>query len=428
MDILNILNKALNILKSKQELPEYGFLTGGSLANIAWEIVSGNKTNINDIDIFVKSDINYNGEKKFTFNSIEKVLCCDYTGISYHYRNKDNYIIDESLKQGIFNFIKYSSNTSDYQIILDSFDINCCQVGYDLLNEKFYWTDCFVDFLKTGELKLINLTTPSHSAIRLVKKHKELNTNFPESELDIITFALKNRFMDQNRLRFKDKYKDLFNKYKDLLESRFDIARDTEKELDLLTNNNIETKLYFLVSKEDLLKINKDVKEVSSIMDCIPQNSFKDIYLSTDFLYWYRNIYNKYEDLWNSFKYIINTKIKIEDYIDIKPSEEQFNFLTKLINVSPKVVNNLLGLTLSKQIYLIEKLFKKFENDPIIALSILENKINLENDLDDDFELLLLELSVRKNILVDRNSSILYILDKTRSIKDKTPTVELAIF
>ena len=85
---------------------------------------------------------------------------------------------------------------------------------------------------------------------------------------------------------------------------------------------------------------------------------------------------------------------------------------------APDCVRHLNGFPLSRQLYIVNTLFEKFKNDPIIAISILETycidyNINLESEID----LLLLELSVRKMILEDPK-------DKVRKILQKDPTPE----
>ena len=83
-------------------------------------------------------------------------------------------------------------------------------------------------------------------------------------------------------------------------------------------------------------------------------------------------------------------------------------------SIAPKSIINLKGKPLSKQIKILHTLVEKFRHDPIISISILE-KIKIEDnvDLDDDMTLLLLELSVRKEILDDPNDKVRRILDKT---------------
>jgi hypothetical protein len=52
MDLELILHESINYIKSKWTLPDRGFLAGGSLANVVWEKISGNKSVINDLDIY----------------------------------------------------------------------------------------------------------------------------------------------------------------------------------------------------------------------------------------------------------------------------------------------------------------------------------------------------------------------------------------
>lgn len=52
MNIENLARQAINRIKDTWGLPKTGFLAGGSIANIIWELVSGNKAVVNDIDVF----------------------------------------------------------------------------------------------------------------------------------------------------------------------------------------------------------------------------------------------------------------------------------------------------------------------------------------------------------------------------------------
>ena len=52
MNIDSLIRTAIERIKNNWGLPERGFVAGGSIANIVWELVSGNEAIINDIDIF----------------------------------------------------------------------------------------------------------------------------------------------------------------------------------------------------------------------------------------------------------------------------------------------------------------------------------------------------------------------------------------
>ena len=67
--------QAIDIIKSKWGLPKEGFVAGGSIANIIWELVSGNKAIVNDVDIFVFDSVQANfdrSDKSSLFNYQEK--------------------------------------------------------------------------------------------------------------------------------------------------------------------------------------------------------------------------------------------------------------------------------------------------------------------------------------------------------------------
>lgn len=86
----------------------------------------------------------------------------------------------QKLRSGIINEIdieitrKHNSDEIT-KIILEGFDLNCCQVAINLENGSVIYTPDFEEFLRTMQLKVTSLYTPFHSAIRLPKKQKELN-------------------------------------------------------------------------------------------------------------------------------------------------------------------------------------------------------------------------------------------------------------
>lgn len=132
MNIEQLAANALNKIKTTWGLPKSGFIAGGSLANLIWEEVSGNKAVVNDIDVFLLHDIvdekDYQIDKDnylYQYNDANVNIFETYAGIAYHTVTKQYYSILESEKDGMFNYIKYVSNVNTPQIILDSFDINC---------------------------------------------------------------------------------------------------------------------------------------------------------------------------------------------------------------------------------------------------------------------------------------------------------------
>lgn len=413
MEYLEIFQKALDKLKSQYELPKVGFLTGGSLANLIWEEVSGNKTEINDIDIFIINEVvkDYNHVcpfTSFTNTKHERIVYEDYRGLNYRYDSKITYLIEKATTRDIFNEIYYSSTTKDPQIIIDSFDINCCQVGYDLSEQKFYWTEHFLEFLKTGKLKITDLRTPAHTAIRLAKKMTGLKAKCDKVEFDIIKYVIKHRhIIGLNRFRFKEKYKIDFEKYKSILENDFKLVRDEETEKRLKQSHSEVDALYMLEPNVDEKFLPYSVMGIS---------------LPKEYMFYMRNIQsNKHlEVIWSRLHLIIDTKYKLQEYFDYTITEKESKLLASLIQIAPKCIVNLKGHTLSKQMNWIDRIVEKFKYDLIIAISILEEyPIYDDLDLEDDMNLLMLELGVRKKIVSDPRNKVAWIFGgKTEEKED----------
>jgi hypothetical protein len=421
MNIESLGRQAIDRIKSEWGLPLRGFVAGGAIANIVWELVSGNKAVINDIDIFIFDGVEekLDTDKKSLFNYQEKETKYfeDYGGMNFNNYTKDFYSIVESERDEMFNNIRYKSNTSDPSLIIKSFDINATRIGYDIDNDKIYWTSEFEEFLKTGELKVSNLMTPSHTSVRIAKKSKELNAKLEEFEFNLLQYALTYKFIDRIKLRFRERYLDMCRDNKDLLSPYFQISRDKEAEEYVLSKVGEKVELYYLVVRD----VKKEVTEVSLTDDFekivysnLPQifedSNLSKIFKSTDFLFYMRNIYNKdqnLKDLWSKIYYFFNDV----HYIDREISSEDIDLLQRFGQYAPDSIENLKGLKISEQIEVIKKFLDKFKEDPIIAISILESiKVNKDIILDEE-TVLLLELSVRKKIVNDTRGKVNKILN-----------------
>jgi hypothetical protein len=386
MEIEKIARQALQIIKDQWGLPKSGFLAGGSIANIMWEIISGNKAIVNDIDIFI-----YDGRcekldsNKFNYEKKDFIFYEDYRGfLATSIETSDFYTIERSEKNNIFNYVHYKSPRKGIDLIIDSFDINCTKIGYSIEDDSFYWTKDFERFLNTGELAVSNVTTPAHTTLRLVKKESELNAKLNDFELQVLQCCISNfRLSDTIKLRFKDRYFQMFNQYKNRLENFFQIERDTEVENYMLEYHKIDTgSLYKLVSNENIWKDDKNVNLV---------------YTSKQFLFYMKNISNddKLKNIWSKLHQIFEN----ENYIDCDVSENDISLLYGFINYAPGSIRNFRGLKISEQLELIKTFLNKYADDPIVAISVLENlKIDKNIELDES-TLLVLELSVRKKII-----------------------------
>jgi hypothetical protein len=418
MNIEQLGRKAIEIINNTWGLPKSGLLAGGAISNIVWELVSGNKAVINDIDIFhfdgIVDYIDNESKSLFKYKEIENKYYEDYTGMCFRSVTKDFYTITESTKDGIFNNVKYKSNKIDTDLILRSFDINATKIGYSIDEDKIYWLEDFEDFLKSGELKVCNLMTPSHTALRLLKKKKELSAKLDEFELKLIQHALDYRFVGIIKYRFKERYYEMYLQLESEVSKFFRIERDKESEDFVKEQHKEDVKLYRLVSN---LKNNIDSFEY---IDIFEDENIKRINNSITFLFYMRNIYGNenLKEIWKQLDYFFMDA----DYIDKEVSQEDIELLIRFSKYAPNSIENLKGLKLSEQVDLIKKFFDRYSDDPIVAISILEKqKIDKDIVLDEQTSLIL-ELSVRKQIVNDTRGKVKNILkiesDDSDSIND----------
>ena len=412
MNIELLGRQAIERIKSEWGLPKSGFIAGGSIANIVWELVSGNKAIINDIDVFVFDGIQEKFDKSdksslFNYQEKETKYGEDYTGICFNTYTKDFYSIVESTKDDIFNIVKYKSNSKDPSLIIKSFDINATRIGYSIEKDEIYWTSDFEDFLKTGTLKVANLMTPSHTAVRIAKKSKELKAKVDIFEFKLLQYALGHNFSDRIKFRFKERYHQMYKDNLDILDSMFSLSRDTDAEEYVKLQYGDDTELYYLKPK-----VEDELSEFGSTSFAnifgSPDNNVNIIWKSVDFLFYMRNIWgNKnLQNIWKNVYYFFTDV----SYIDREINSEDLELLSRFSQYAPKSIENLKGLKISEQIDIIKMFLDKFKEDPLIAISILE-KIKVTKDIVlDDQTALLLELSVRKEIINDTKNKVRRIL------------------
>ena len=396
MNVELLARNAIAIIKSKWGLPKNGFIAGGSIANLIWEEVSGVKAIINDIDVFIFKELlaEYSQDKNeyiYSFKQDEENLWYDdYSGIRFFDKAKNFYSIIESTKDDMFNFIDYKSNTDNPEIIVNSFDINCTAVGYSIEEDKVYWTKEFERFLINKKLKVTNLKTPCHTAIRIIKKSDELNIELDTFELKILQHSVgKYKLGDIYKVRFQDRYQGLFNKYSSILSKYFCLEFDQECVAHVLRHYKKKVNLWTLKTLNDEVFSDTFIQQISK---------------GDDFLFYIRNIYNNPELLkvWGKLKPLFLS----ENYVDEQADIDDIQLLSKLIRHAPKSIIYLRGYKLSEQIKIIKNVFNVYKDDLLIGISVLEhNKIDPDLIIDDSTALLL-ELSVRREILEDTKGKV----------------------
>jgi len=208
-EVISLLNSPmtvkliLSILKEEFKgvaLPNNGHVAGQSVASAIMELLNiGVSPIYNDIDIFylVSSEliiknsklqeiINKRNNSLSTFSNI-------YT--SYDNYSQTSYVFDSysykvalSVKEGPLNktYIEKYGYTGDSnkltRTIIENFDINSTQVGFNIKTGKLVYTNEFVEFLMTKQLRVVKFNTPVHSYIRLAKKYQELKGTFVDIE------------------------------------------------------------------------------------------------------------------------------------------------------------------------------------------------------------------------------------------------------
>ena len=294
MNIEKLGRNALEFLKTKESnFPKSGIIAGGSLGNLIWEQVSGNVAIVNDIDVFMfqksldinevySENTNTKDNKKLFYRSQEKVYWEDYTGLCQGTQNKEFYLIEKTENIGLINYVYYSATSNKPKLVVDSFDINCTQIGYDIDTDKFFWTKEFEQFLEDGKLRFTNLGSPQHSSIRILKKRDELNAILEDKELKLTAYTISKGLNGVTRRYFSDKYFSIYEKYEKELSKYFKIKKEPEISEIISKSKGIDINIYTLTT--DLKK------EQIYTTDEVSKDTFEKIWNCNDFLFYMRNV------------------------------------------------------------------------------------------------------------------------------------------
>lgn len=236
-DILDFVNKVLS--NNDQKLPNEGYYAGQSLNDILLHLIDWNKHKskpnyliINDIDIFYevkqKEDIMY-----LKANSEVDLENFGYDEIVMSQNKKAYSIVKTSVNKKLnITSVSWDINKNMTPLdIISKFDISSTQVAIDLKTKRLYVTDAYLEFLKTGQLKIEYAGSPFHSINRLVRKSIEhgFYCNFDDEIRKVYFYSIFLRHDNFMTLYFSDKQRDNFLKYEHILGKYFKLVTYAKK-------------------------------------------------------------------------------------------------------------------------------------------------------------------------------------------------------
>lgn len=318
----------LSIARKNKRLPNTGFLAGGAICNTILSLLDDKKYPINDIDIFYEMPDNGQGSNA-NRNQDTNIHIAPYGELMSLDSRASSYRVIETDRDGIFNNVYVSkTNLTDteerYQYVLKGFDINCCMVGIDLENKKLIYTKEFEEFLQHRQLLVSNPYTPAHTSLRLLKKKEELNVYLDvEKEIRYLSQVYL-LFNDpyQNGLNkvfgtfFSEKYKDLYDKYKDQISEYFDLLTFIEAKTISYSKFNAEP-----VPKHILETWSKN----SHLYTFKPKKFAREYYL--DFIPQTSNGPISLRKIWNVFERSTKSEINKAKMVLENPTTRHFFFV-----------------------------------------------------------------------------------------------------
>lgn len=179
----------LNRLRDFTALPEEGLVAGQAVASAVSELFGdGSAVAYNDIDVFRSSTIAERQARAERVPSPEgenrvqrAIRTCEFSTVQLEESYGESvcsaqkqYQVHRTARNGLLNDVVCSFFTSDTVGVLQTFDMNCVQVGVDLESKKLIWTRDFEQFNITKQLEIVRLHTPFHSLIRYFRKKAQL--------------------------------------------------------------------------------------------------------------------------------------------------------------------------------------------------------------------------------------------------------------
>lgn len=406
--------KAIKLLDNKFKLPKKGFISGGSISNTIWKVGGGEKAIINDIDIFIfkysNETLNEFYDRKRKNPSIDSSLNIeDYSNILYF--ENDYYIsfLKEERKD-IFNIITIESNTKDYSMILKSFDINSCQIGYDLETKEVLFTDNYLDFFINKQLKVVNIQSPPNTLCRILKKNLELGGNSLniKEELKLLKYSYSS-IRNKNRIILSKKLENIYQDNIEIINKYFKCIK-YEEYLSLFPIEWVEDSKNFIVHYDPHKWYISRNDKFTLFLES------KNRYIKKgDFIYFYRNIINNAArlKLWVELPYFqkkdgyfngYNLEDKMTLDLLIKKSRDIYFLINKSNDTDNSYnipnTNFLENMNLKEQVFVSDYIKLKVKEDlkNLILLNFIQEPLKCDNIEDLDLLFTTLRIKYRKLI------------------------------
>jgi hypothetical protein len=406
------INEIIAELNMIQTLPTSGILAGGAVANKFWEKVSGNKAEVNDLDIFVfqsiksvdDANLKEDVSNKFTKpvnNDIS--IKADHNGyclyLNYCTITKSYYRVLDTDRNNYINTVMIESNEEDPNIIIGSFDLNCTQVGYDLATKKLYYTEEFNEFMETGIIEIVNINTPSHTLLRMLAKRDALNAKIDmRRELSYIKMLHKNGIRKNVRFNFSDKYIPVYKKYKTEIRSYGFYIEETKTPY----NSSLPDTIYAIkpMSHEymygDELGIPYDTLNETKTPNSDDIPNINNLHCLNFF---YKYVYgdNELMDIWGeigTFWVMGNRYIEGYSIEELRDMKKMFASIKKWTEKFPMMQKSLFGMSLKEQIRSLSllKMFIQDKDSSSVSdiLSVSGNTMLFETleDVEDYFSIM----------------------------------------
>lgn len=204
--------QVMNVLSRLQSLPEKGIIAGQAVASAIDEILGTGTPVYNDIDCFRTSsngEIPKDTEQSMNVRtgprlastvtySVSEGLDADAYSQRLNVLTRNLYQVMRVEEQGLLNNVDVHWLSSNHFWLFDKptvqmhdarqldlirvFDLNNVQASVDLSTGRLVVTDAFREFFRTRQMRLSNLFTPVHTALRLVHKAQELSNVYADLE------------------------------------------------------------------------------------------------------------------------------------------------------------------------------------------------------------------------------------------------------